>query len=158
MYVLIVNPWFKAMPASFSCNQPRKVILEDSHEDDDDEAQQQHHQHQGVDDGQPVDLQRFGEEGVVPEALPSAGVRERGLEPVHTVCVGDGEAAPTRSLLQGHGLDVFHRHVGKDHRLTVVLDVEVQVGPQTHLVQKKVGRKHRSKVILKSTFTDNQGD
>lgn len=128
------QPRFRAKPASFSCNQPGKVILEDPHEDDDDEAQQQHHQHQGVDDGQPVDLQRFGEEGVVPEALPSAGVWERGFKPVHAVCVGDGEAAPTGRLLQGYGLDVFHRHVGKDHRLAVILDAEVQVGPQAHLM------------------------
>lgn len=80
-----------------------------------------------------MDLQRLGEEGVVPEALPSAGVWERGLEPVHAVGVGDGEAAPSGPLLQGHRLDVFHRHVGKDHRLAVVLDAEVEVGPQAHL-------------------------
>lgn len=145
------KPRFRAKPASFSCNQPGKVILEDPHEDDDDEAQQQHHKHQRVDDGQPVDLQCFGEKGVVPEALPSAGMRERGLEPVHAVCVGDGKAAATRPLLQGHGLDVFHRHVGKDHRLAVILDAEVQVGPQAHLMEKKANEEKRSGVVFKTT-------
>lgn len=115
-------------------DKPGKIILKDPHENDDNEAQQQHHQHQWVDDGQPVDLQCFREEWVVSEALSSPGMRQMGLEPAHAVGVGDRQAAPTYpdsthscacSLLQGDGFDVFYWNIGKDHRVAVVLDVEV---------------------------------
>lgn len=110
---------------SFSTDQPGKIILEDPHEDDDDEAQQQHHQHQRVNDGQPVDLQGFGEERVVPEALASTGMRKRGLEPAYTVGVGDCKAASSSPLLKGNRLDVLYRNVGEDHGFAVILDIKV---------------------------------
>lgn len=98
-----------------------------------------------------MDLQRFGEERVVPQALGSPGVRQRGLEPAHAVGVGDRQASSAHSdpthhgagpLLQGNWFDVFYRNVGKDHRVAVVLDVEVEVSPQTHLmgVREEEGR------------------
>lgn len=119
---------------SLFADQPCKVIFKDPHEDDDDEAQQQHHQHQWVDDGQPVDLQCFGEEGVVSEALGSPGVSQGGLEPAYAVGVSDCQAAPThpdsthrctRPFLQGNGFDVFNRDIGENHWVAIVLDVEV---------------------------------
>lgn len=76
---------------------PGKVILENAHEDDDDEAQQQHHQNQRVDDGEPVDLQSFREEWVIPKALRSPGIRQVGFVPVHAVGVGNRQGAPAHS-------------------------------------------------------------
>lgn len=139
-------------------DQPGEIILKDPHEDDNDKAQEQHHQHQWVDNGQPVDLQCFGEERVVSEALGSPSVRQRGLEPAHAVGVGDRHAAPTypdpthsctRSLLQGNGLDVFYWNIGEDHRVAVVLDVEVEVSPQTHLLEvREEGKKEKKRKRL----------
>lgn len=152
---LFVHPTLRHNHLSSFTDQPGEIILQDTHEDDDDEAQEQDHQHQRVDNGQPVDLQCFGEERVVSEALGSPGVRERGLEPAHAVGVGDRKAASaypdpthscTRSLFQGEGLDVFYGDVSEDHRVTVVLDVEVQVSPQPHLLQvREDGKKKKKK-------------
>lgn len=81
-----------------------------------------------------MDLQCFWEERVVSETLGSPGVRQRGLEPAHAVGVGDRQAASTysdsthgctRPLLQGNRFDVFYWNIGEDHRVAVVLDVEV---------------------------------
>lgn len=144
-----------------NANPPGEVVLQDPHEDDDDEAEQQHHQHQRVDDGQPVNLQCFGEEGVVPEALASPPIRQAGHVPVHAVGVRDRQAAPAHShsthrrarpLLQGKRLDVFHRDVGEDHGVTVVLDVEVQVSPQPHLTEETRGEEAEERRRSKRGF------
>lgn len=91
-----------------------------------------------------MDLQRFGEERVVSEALGSPGVGKRGLEPAYAVGVGDRHAASThadsahrctRPLLQGNRFDVFYWDIGEDDWVAVVLDVEVQVSPQAHLLE-----------------------
>lgn len=119
-------------------DQPCKVILKYSHEDDDDKAQKQHHQHQWVNDGQPVNLQGFGKEWVVSEALSSPWMRQIGLKPVYTVGVGycqtmsadtDSSYSCTCSFLQDNRFDIFHWNIGKDHRIAIILNVEIQMSP-----------------------------
>lgn len=92
-------------------SSPCEVVLEHTHEDDDNKAQQQHHQHQRVDDGQPVDLQRLREERVIAQALGPTRVCQGALEPADTVCVSQCQArraAHAANLVQGHGLNVLH--------------------------------------------------